>query len=124
VTAGLAIYDTIRYVKAPVSTICVGQAASMGAILLAAGTKGKRVALPNARVMIHQPLAGVQGAAADISIHAKEILKVRERLNYILADHTGQPFERIQTDTDRDYFMSPQEALAYGLIDAIMEYKK
>jgi len=124
VTAGMAIYDTIRYVKSPVSTICMGQAASMGAVLLAAGTKGKRFALPNSRVMIHQPLAGVQGAASDISIHAKEILKVREKLNHILAEHTGQPFERIQTDTDRDYFMTAKEALAYGIVDLIMEYKK
>jgi ATP-dependent Clp protease protease subunit len=124
VSSGLAIYDTMRYVKAPVATICMGQASSMGAILLAAGTKGKRSALPHSRVMIHQPLAGVQGAASDISIHAKEILKVRERLNKILAEHTGQPLERIQTDTDRDYFMTPTEALSYGIIDAVMKYKK
>jgi len=121
VTAGLAIYDTIQYIKSPVSTICIGQAASMGALLLAAGAKGKRYALPNARVMIHQPMGGFQGQATDIDIHAREILKMRERLNEILAKHTGQPIEKIRTDTERDYFMSGAEAKAYGLIDEVIE---
>lgn len=124
VSAGLAIYDTMKYVKSPVSTLCVGQASSMGAILLTAGTKGKRFALPNARIMIHQPLAGVQGQASDISIHAKEILRVRERLNMIMAEHSGQPIDRIQSDSDRDFFMTAKEAVEYGLIDAVMKYKK
>ena len=124
VASGLAIYDTMQYVKPNISTICVGQASSMGAILLAGGTKKKRFSLPHARIMIHQPLAGVHGAASDISIHAREILKVRERLNTILAEHTGQPLERLQTDTDRDFFMTPAEALEYGIIDEIMKYKK
>src|SRR5579871_835769 len=109
VTSGLAIYDTMQFMKAPVSTICVGQAASMGAVLLAAGAKGKRYALPNARIMIHQPSGGAQGQATDIEIQAKEILKVRERLNKILADHTGKPFEKIADDVERDYFMSAEE---------------
>lgn len=121
VTAGLAIYDTIQYIKSSVSTICIGQAASMGALLLSAGTKGKRYALPNARVMIHQPAGGFQGQATDIDIHAREILKMRERLNEILAKHTGQPIEKISTDTERDYFMSGEEAKAYGLIDEVIE---
>ena len=121
VTAGLAIYDTIQYIKSSVSTICIGQAASMGALLLAAGTKGKRYALPNARVMIHQPMGGFQGQATDIDIHAREILKMRERLNEILAKHTGQPIEKIRTDTERDYFMSGEEAKTYGLIDEVIE---
>jgi ATP-dependent Clp protease protease subunit len=121
VTAGLAIYDTIQYIKSPVSTICIGQAASMGALLLAAGAKGKRYALPNARVMIHQPMGGFQGQATDIDIHAREILKMRERLNEILAKHTGQPIEKIRTDTERDYFMSGEEAKTYGLIDEVIE---
>ncbi len=121
VTAGLAIYDTIQYIKSPVSTICIGQAASMGAFLLAAGRKGKRFALPNARVMIHQPMGGFQGQATDIDIHAREILKMRERLNEILAKHTGQPIDKIRTDTERDYFMSSEEAKAYGLIDEVIE---
>lgn len=121
VTAGLAIYDTIQYIKSSVSTICIGQAASMGALLLSAGTKGKRYALPNARVMIHQPMGGFQGQATDIDIHAREILKMRERLNEILAKHTGQPIEKIRTDTERDYFMSGQEAKTYGLIDEVIE---
>lgn len=121
VTAGLAIYDTIQYIKSSVSTICIGQAASMGALLLSAGTKGKRYALPNARVMIHQPMGGFQGQATDIDIHAREILKMRERLNEILAKHTGQPIEKIRTDTERDYFMSGEEAKAYGLIDEVIE---
>lgn len=121
VTAGLAIYDTIQYIKSPVSTICIGQAASMGALLLTAGAKGKRYALPNARVMIHQPMGGFQGQATDIDIHAREILKMRERLNEILAKHTGQPIEKIRTDTERDYFMSGEEAKIYGLIDEVIE---
>ncbi|MGI6604687.1 MAG: ATP-dependent Clp endopeptidase proteolytic subunit ClpP [bacterium] len=121
VAAGLAIYDTLQYIKPAVSTICMGLAASMGAVLLAAGEKGKRFALPNSRIMIHQPLGGVQGQAADIAIHAKEILRMREVLNEILVKHTGQPMERIQRDTDRDFFMSAQEAREYGLIDEVME---
>ncbi len=120
VTAGLAIYDTIQFIKPDVSTMCVGQAASMGALLLAGGAKGKRYALPHSRMMIHQPLGGYQGQAADIDIHAKEILKARERLNEILALHTGQPLERIQQDTDRDFFMGGDEAKAYGVIDEVM----
>src|ERR1700677_1359431 len=120
VTSGLGIYDTIQFMKAPVSTICVGQAASMGAVLLAAGAKGKRFALPNARIMIHQPSGGAQGQATDIEIQAREILKVRERLNKILADHTGQPLDRIVADGERDYFMSAEEAKQYGLIDDIL----
>ncbi len=120
VSAGLAVYDTMQFVKPDVSTMCVGQAASMGALLLAGGAKGKRHALPHSRVMIHQPLGGFQGQASDIDIHAKEILKVRARLNDILAEHTGQPIERIQQDTDRDNFMGGEEAVAYGLIDAVL----
>lgn len=120
VTAGLGIYDTMQYVKPPITTICLGQAASMGALLLAAGTKGKRFALPNARVMIHQPMGGFQGQATEIDIHAREILKIRERLNEILAKHTGQPLERIATDTERDYFMSGEDAKRYGLIDEVI----
>ena len=120
VTSGLAIYDTIQFMKAPVSTICVGQAASMGAVLLAAGAKGKRFALPNARIMIHQPSGGAQGQATDIEIQAKEILKIRERLNAILAHHTGQTVAKIADDVERDYFMSSEEALKYGLIDEIL----
>ena len=121
VTAGLSIYDTMQFVKPDVSTMCVGQAASMGAVLLAGGAKGKRFALPHSRTMIHQPLGGFQGQASDIEIHAKEILEVRERLNAILAKHTGQPLERIQQDTDRDFFMSAKVSVDYGLIDAVME---
>jgi ATP-dependent Clp protease protease subunit len=121
VTAGLAIYDTMQYIKSDVSTICIGQASSMGALLLAAGAAGKRFALPNARIMIHQPLGGFQGQATDIGIHAKEILRTRERLNQILAKHTGQSLERIQLDTERDYFLSGEEAKEYGLIDGILE---
>lgn len=121
VTAGLAIYDTMQYIKSDVSTICIGQASSMGAVLLAAGVRGKRFALPNARIMIHQPLGGFQGQATDIGIHAKEILKTRERLNQILAKHTGQSLERIRLDTERDYFLSGEEAKDYGLIDGILE---
>ncbi len=123
VTAGMAIYDTIQYLKAPVSTICVGQAASMGAVLLAAGEPGKRFALPNARVMIHQPLGGFQGQASDISIHAKEILRMRESLNGILAKHTGKKLEEITADTERDFFMDSEAARNYGIIDAIFERK-
>ena len=121
VTSGLAIYDTMQYIKSDVSTICIGQASSMAADLLAAGARGKRFALPNARLMIHQPLGGFQGQATDIGIHAKEILKVRERLNEVLAKHTGQSLERIRLDTERDYFLSSEEAKEYGLIDGILE---
>jgi ATP-dependent Clp protease protease subunit len=124
VTAGLAIYDTIQFVNPDVATYCVGQAASMGALLLAAGTKGKRFTLPNSRVMIHQPWGGVQGAAEDISRHAKEILSLRDRLNQIMANHTGQTLEKVQKDTDRDYFMSGQEAKEYGIIDEVIIGKK
>ncbi len=120
VTAGLAIYDTIQYIKAPVSTICVGQAASMGALLLAAGAEGKRFSLPNSRVMIHQPMGGFSGQATDIDIHAREILKVRERLNEILMKHTNQPLEKIQLDTERDHFLSAAEAKAYHLVDEVI----
>ncbi|MEK7853849.1 MAG: ATP-dependent Clp endopeptidase proteolytic subunit ClpP [candidate division NC10 bacterium] len=120
VTAGLAIYDTMCYIKPNVETICMGQAASMGALLLAAGTKGKRFALPHARIMIHQPLGGVQGQATDIDIQAKEILRMREEVNRILVQHTGQPLEKIQRDTDRDFFMSAQQAKEYGLIDEVI----
>ena len=124
VTAGLAIYDTMRFVKPDICTYCMGQATSMGAVLLAAGTKGKRFALPNSRVMIHQPWGGVQGQAADIGIQAKEILKIRDRINEILAAHTGQKLEKIQKDTDRDYFMSASEAKEYGLIDEVIASDK
>ena len=120
VTSGLAIYDTMQFIKPDVNTYCVGQAASMGAVLLSAGAKGKRFVLPNSRVMIHQPWGGVQGAAADISIQAKEILKLRDRLNEILAHHTGQSLEKIQKDTDRDYFMSALESKDYGLVDEVI----
>jgi len=124
VTAGMAIYDTMQFIKPKVCTYCVGQAASMGAVLLAAGAKGKRYALPNARVMIHQPWGGVQGQASDISIQAKEILKTRDKINEILAKHTGKPLDKIQKDTDRDYFMSSQEALEYGIVDEIFAESK
>ena len=120
VTAGLGIYDTMQYVKPAINTICLGQAASMGAFLLTAGTKGKRYALPNARVMIHQPMGGFQGQATEINIHAREILKIRERLNEIMAKHTGQPLDKISQDTERDYFMSSEEAKRYGLIDEVI----
>jgi ATP-dependent Clp protease protease subunit len=120
VTAGLGIYDTMQYVKPPINTICLGQAASMGAFLLTAGTKGKRFALPNARIMIHQPMGGFQGQATEIDIHAREILKIRERLNEIMAKHTGQPLEKIAQDTERDYFLSAEEAKRYGLIDEVI----
>jgi ATP-dependent Clp protease protease subunit len=123
VTAGLAIYDTMQFVKCNVSTYCLGQAASMGALLLCAGTKGKRYALPNARVMIHQPWGGAQGTASDIHIQAKEILKLKDRLNQILAHHTGQTVEQVEKDTDRDYFMSAHEAKAYGLVDEVVTSK-
>jgi ATP-dependent Clp protease, protease subunit len=121
VTAGLAIYDTMQFVKPDVSTICTGQAASMGAVLLAGGTKGKRFCLPHARIMIHQPLGGFQGQAADMEIHAREMLVVRDRLNKILAKHTGQTVDRIKQDTDRDNFMDWDEAIKYGLIDRVLE---
>jgi ATP-dependent Clp protease protease subunit len=124
VTSGLAIYDTMQYVKPQVSTICLGQAASMGAFLLAGGAAGKRFAVPNARIMIHQPLGGFQGQATDIEIQAKEILRIKARLNEILARHTRQPIERIEKDTDRDYFMGPGEAKEYGIIDEVIVHKK
>ncbi len=120
VTAGLAIYDTMQFVKCDVATYCIGQAASMGAVLLSAGTKGKRYALPNARVMIHQPWGGAQGTASDIHIQAKEILKLKEQLNKILAHHSGQPLDRIEKDSDRDFFMSAQESKDYGLVDNVI----
>ena len=123
VTAGLGIYDTMQFIKPDVSTMCVGQAASMGALLLAGGAEGKRYCLPNARVMIHQPLGGVQGQASDIAIHAEETLKIRARLNEILAKHTGQPVDIIAKDTDRDNFMDPSRALKYGIIDKILDYR-
>jgi len=121
ITSGLAIYDTMQFVKPDVATYCIGQATSMGAVLLAAGAKGKRHCLPNVRVMIHQPWGGVQGVAADISIHTKEILNTRERLNNILAKHTGQTVEKIAKDTDRDYFMSAEDAKKYGIVDEVIE---
>ncbi|TRO79488.1 ATP-dependent Clp endopeptidase proteolytic subunit ClpP [Trichloromonas acetexigens] len=123
VTAGMAIYDTMQYLKAPVSTICVGQAASMGALLLCAGAEGKRYALPHSRVMIHQPLGGFQGQATDIKIHAEEILKIRDTLNGVLAHHTGQSLERISIDTERDFFMGSEAAKKYGIIDDIVKRK-
>jgi ATP-dependent Clp protease protease subunit len=123
VSAGLAIYDTMQFIKPDISTMCVGQAASMGALLLTGGTKGKRFCLPHSRVMIHQPLGGFQGQASDIDIHAREILLVRDRLNRILARHTGQPVERIAVDTDRDNFMGGAEAVEYGLIDAVLSQR-
>lgn len=123
VTAGLAIYDTMQYIKSPISSICVGQASSMGALLLAAGTKGKRFALPNARIMIHQPMGGFQGQATDVDIQAREILKMRQRLNEILAHHTGQSIEKIGIDTERDFFMNGEESREYGLIDEVISRK-
>jgi ATP-dependent Clp protease protease subunit len=120
VTAGLAIYDTMQYIKPAVATICMGQAASMGALLLCAGAKGKRFALPHSRIMIHQPLAGVQGQATDIDIQAREILRIRDELNRIMVTHTGQPVERIQRDTDRDFFMTAEQAKEYGLVDHVI----
>ncbi len=124
ITAGMAIYDTLQYIRPDVSTICVGLAASMGAFLLAAGKKGKRYALPNAEIMIHQPAGGTQGQATDIEIHARRIMNMKEALNKILADRTGQPLERIQKDTDRDYFMTAQEAKEYGIIDEVISHPK
>ncbi|MDX1251684.1 MAG: ATP-dependent Clp endopeptidase proteolytic subunit ClpP [Gammaproteobacteria bacterium] len=124
VSAGLAIYDTMQFIKPGVSTMCIGQAASMGAVLLAGGAPGKRFCLPHSRVMIHQPLGGFQGQASDFDIHAREILLVRERLNKILAKHTGQPLEKIQGDTDRDNFMGGQAAVEYGLVDAVLEKRQ
>jgi len=120
ITAGMAIYDTMQHIKPDVSTICVGMAASMGAFLLNAGAKGKRFALPNSEIMIHQPLGGAEGQASDIEIRARRILKMRDKLNHILAERTGQPLERIERDTDRDYFMSAEEALEYGLVDKVL----
>jgi ATP-dependent Clp protease protease subunit len=124
VTAGLAIYDTMNYIKPDVVTICMGQAASMGAFLLSAGAKGKRYALPSSRIMIHQPLGGFQGQATDIEIHAKEILRLKRYLNEKLAEHTGQPLEKIEQDTERDFFMSAYEAVEYGLIDKVIEKRQ
>ena len=124
VTAGLAIYDTIQFLKCDVATYCVGQASSMGAVLLAAGAKGKRFALPNARIMIHQPWGGVQGQAADISIQAREILRLRDRINEILAHHTGRKLEEIARDTDRDFFMSAEDAMKYGLVDEVVTSRR
>jgi ATP-dependent Clp protease protease subunit len=121
VTAGLAIYDTMQYIKPQISTICMGQAASLGALLLAAGTKGKRFALPNASILIHQPLGGAQGQATDVGIQAKEILKTKDRLSSILSLHTGKPLDQIQKDTDRDFFMTAQEAKEYGIIDDVIK---
>jgi ATP-dependent Clp protease, protease subunit len=124
VSAGLAIYDTMQYVRCDVATICMGQAASMGAFLLTAGTKGKRYALPHSRIMIHQPLGGYQGQATDIDIHAKEILRTRDTLNELWAKHSGQPVERIKQDTERDYFLSPSDSVEYGIIDEVILHKK
>lgn len=124
VTSGFAIYDTMQYVKCDVSTICMGMAASMGAFLLTAGAKGKRFALPNSEIMIHQPLGGARGQATDIKIHAEQILKIKDKLNKILSDRTGQPLEKIERDTERDFFMSAEEAKAYGIVDDIMERRK
>ena len=124
VSAGLSIYDTMQFIKPDVSTLCIGMAASMGAFLLAAGAKGKRFSLPNSKIMIHQPLGGAQGQATDIEIHAREILKTREQLNRILAERTGQPLEKIQADTERDYFMGAAEAKDYGLVDQVIERRQ
>ena len=124
VTAGLAIYDTMQYVKPNIATYCIGQAASMGALLLAAGTKGKRYSLPHARVMLHQPMGGFQGQATDIEIHAREILKMKDTLNEIISKHTGQPLEKVRTDTDRDFFMSAREAKEYGIVDEVIRSVK
>lgn len=124
VTAGLAVYDTMQYIKPNISSICMGQAASMGALLLAAGTKKKRYALPNSRIMIHQPLGGVQGQATDIGIQAKEIMRMKAKMNELMAKHTGQPLEKIEKDTDRDFFMTAEEAKAYGLVDEVIEKRK
>jgi ATP-dependent Clp protease, protease subunit len=124
VTAGMAIYDTMQFLKCPITTYCVGQAASMGAVLLAAGTKGKRFALPNSRIMIHQPLGGSQGQATDIEIQTKEILRMKKRLNEILAAHTGKPLKTIERDTDRDFFMTAEDSVKYGLIDEVVAKKQ
>lgn len=123
VSAGMSIFDTMQFIKPDVSTLCMGMAASMGAFLLAAGAKGKRFALPNSRIMIHQPLGGAQGQATDIEIHAREILRTREQLNRILSERTGQPLEKIQADTERDYFMTSNEAQTYGLVDKVIEHR-
>ena len=120
VTSGLAVYDTMQYVKPDIATVCIGQAASMGAVLLAAGAPKKRYALPNARIMIHQPMGGFQGQASDVEIHAREMLRMKQDLNQILSAHTGKPIEQVQTDTDRDYFMSGEEARAYGIVDHVI----
>lgn len=124
VSSGLAIYDTMQYVRSDIATYCIGQAASMGALLLAAGTKGKRFALPHARIMLHQPMGGFHGQATDIEIHAKEILKIKDTLNKILSKHTSQPLEKVQTDTDRDFFMSGEEAKEYGIVDEVIRSMK
>jgi ATP-dependent Clp protease protease subunit len=124
VSSGLAIYDTMQYVRPDIATYCIGQAASMGALLLTAGTKGKRFSLPNARIMVHQPMGGFQGQATDIEIHAREILRVKDTLNKILSFHTGQPYEKIQNDTDRDFFMSGDEAKEYGIVDEVIKSLK
>jgi ATP-dependent Clp protease protease subunit len=124
VSAGMSIFDTMQFIKPDVSTLCIGLAASMGAFLLAAGAKGKRIALPNSRIMIHQPLGGAQGQATDIEIHAREILRTRESLNRILAERTGQPLDKIQNDTERDFFMSAAESKAYGLIDQVIDHRQ
>jgi ATP-dependent Clp protease protease subunit len=124
VTAGLAIYDTMQFISCPVATYCIGQAASMGAVLLTAGAKGKRFALPNARIMIHQPWGGAEGKASDIEITAREIIRLKEKLNRILADHSGSKYDKVVADTDRDYFMSAEEAAKYGLIDKVLTPKK
>lgn len=123
VTAGMAIYDTMKFIRPDVSTVCVGQAASMGAFLLSGGAKGKRYCLPNSRVMIHQPLGGFQGQASDFEIHAKEILTIKEKLNRLMADHTGQPYDKVAVDTDRDNFLSADAAVEYGLVDSILEQR-
>ncbi len=124
VTAGLAIYDTMQYIKPDVATLCMGQASSMGALLLTAGAKGKRMALPNSRIMIHQPLGGAQGQATDIEIQAREIIKIKDKIHNILVEHTGQPVEKIREDTERDFFMSAEEALEYGLIDRVIKARE
>ncbi|MBI4123115.1 MAG: ATP-dependent Clp endopeptidase proteolytic subunit ClpP [Parcubacteria group bacterium] len=124
VTAGLAVYDTMQYIKCPVSTVCVGMAASFGAVLLAAGEKGKRFALPNSQIMLHQPMGGAQGQASEIEITAKQIVKIKERLNTILSKHTKQPYEKIERDTDRDFYLDVKEAKAYGIIDEVVEQKE
>ncbi|HEY4476317.1 MAG TPA: ATP-dependent Clp endopeptidase proteolytic subunit ClpP [Candidatus Paceibacterota bacterium] len=123
VTAGLAVYDTMQYIKCPVSTVCIGMAASFGAVLLAAGEKGKRFALPNSQIMLHQPMGGVQGQATEIEITAKQIVKIKERLNTILAKHTNQPYEKMERDTDRDFYLDAMEAKAYGIIDEVIQPK-